>query len=179
MGSVCRASEVILPYQFAAELDFRQPVRQQYGMTEVVVVTDSEEHTLDVASAIKAQGFNAFAAAEFVQQHRLMYLLIFAGMTCVAAVALLVAASGSSSTRSPSCSAAAALRQAVLRRPFSLRGVMPVLNRKPRYPTRVMRERAWATRALARERQLRAGADARPSLLERLRARLGGRPRPG
>jgi hypothetical protein len=46
---------------------------------------------------------------------------------------------------------------------------------KPRYPTRVMRERAWASASLARERRLKADADARPSLLARLRTRLRGR----
>jgi len=44
---------------------------------------------------------------------------------------------------------------------------------KPRYPTRVMRERAWAERSLARERALRAGSSERGSLLARLRRALG------
>ncbi len=43
---------------------------------------------------------------------------------------------------------------------------------KPRYPTRVMRERAWAERSLARERALRSGSAERGSLLARLRAAL-------
>jgi hypothetical protein len=42
---------------------------------------------------------------------------------------------------------------------------------KPRVPTRVMRERAWAARSLAREQALRAAAP-RASLLARLQARL-------
>jgi len=41
---------------------------------------------------------------------------------------------------------------------------------KPRYPTRVMRERAWAKRARAREEALRRSRP--PSLLRRLAARL-------
>ena len=41
---------------------------------------------------------------------------------------------------------------------------------KPRYPTRSMRERAFAQRELARERALRAARG--PSLLERLRRRF-------
>ena len=45
---------------------------------------------------------------------------------------------------------------------------------KPRVPTRVMRERAWADRSLARERALRASAAGRPSLWRRLRASLRG-----
>jgi hypothetical protein len=39
---------------------------------------------------------------------------------------------------------------------------------KPRYPTRVMRERAFAKRQRARDEALRASAP--PSLLSRLRA---------
>jgi hypothetical protein len=43
---------------------------------------------------------------------------------------------------------------------------------KPRYPTRVVRERAWAERSLSRERQLAASAHSGPSLLRRIRLRL-------
>jgi hypothetical protein len=43
---------------------------------------------------------------------------------------------------------------------------------KPRIPTRVMRERAWAERSLARERMLQAEARRRGTWLTRLRARL-------
>ncbi len=93
-----RSADVVLPYRFAADLAFREPAGQKYGLTEAVVIADSEENTLDVARAIKEQGFSAYAAAEFVQQQRLMYLLIFAGMTCVAGVALLVAALGIANT---------------------------------------------------------------------------------
>jgi hypothetical protein len=42
---------------------------------------------------------------------------------------------------------------------------------KPRYPTRVMRERAWAKADLARERAA-AGDTERPRLLTRLRRRF-------
>ena len=41
---------------------------------------------------------------------------------------------------------------------------------KPKYPTRVMRERAFAKQQLAREEHLRGGDQ--PSLLERVRAWL-------
>ncbi len=49
--------------------------------------------------------------------------------------------------------------------------LMPVYW-KPRYPTRVMRERAFATRSLAREQMLRRGTSDAGSLLERLRRRF-------
>jgi hypothetical protein len=44
----------------------------------------------------------------------------------------------------------------------------PPVYWKPRYPTRVMRERAFAKRSLERERQLAATRG--PSLLAQLRA---------
>jgi hypothetical protein len=42
---------------------------------------------------------------------------------------------------------------------------------KPRYPTRSMRERAWAKRSAAREQALRRSRP--PSLRQRFRAWLG------
>lgn len=45
---------------------------------------------------------------------------------------------------------------------------------KPRTPTRVMRERAWARKALEREQALKS-RPGRRSLLTRLRARLRAR----
>jgi hypothetical protein len=43
---------------------------------------------------------------------------------------------------------------------------------KPRVPTRVMRERAWAERSSAREQALKAQAVGRPSRWSRVSARL-------
>ena len=43
---------------------------------------------------------------------------------------------------------------------------------KPRIPTRVMRERAWAERSLARERMLKAEVRRQGGWLARLRGRL-------
>jgi len=42
---------------------------------------------------------------------------------------------------------------------------------KPRYPSRVMRERAWARKSLERERMLKS-AGGRPSLIARFVARF-------
>jgi putative ABC transport system permease protein len=47
---------------------------------------------------IRDEGWTAHAPLEFVEQQRLQYLLIFGGMTCVAVVALLVAALGIANT---------------------------------------------------------------------------------
>ena len=61
-------------------------------------MVDSEDHVRPLFQRLKDLGYNASAPLEFVEQQRLMYRLIFGGMTCVAAVALLVAATGIANT---------------------------------------------------------------------------------
>ncbi|HEY4308601.1 MAG TPA: ABC transporter permease [Pirellulales bacterium] len=97
-----QATDVVIPYRLATDIAFRQPGYKQFGVNEAVVITDSEDHTLEVYKAVTAKNFNGRAAIEYVEQQRLMYLLIFSGMTCVAAVALLVAALGIANTMSMS-----------------------------------------------------------------------------
>jgi putative ABC transport system permease protein len=90
--------DLILPFQTAADLYFRQTGHAQQGVHQAVVVVDHERNTIDVFQQIKDMGLSGHAALEHVEQQRMMYLLIFGGMTCVAAVALLVAALGIANT---------------------------------------------------------------------------------
>jgi putative ABC transport system permease protein len=92
------AADVNLPVGTATELFFRLPGGEQQGVDQAVVLVDREENVKEVALQVKALGLNGFSAVEFVERERLMYLLIFGGMTCVAAVALLVAALGIANT---------------------------------------------------------------------------------
>ena len=95
MGIPADNADAILPYQLTADLYSRLPGHAEEGFRQAVVVVDREENTKEVFDRITKQGVEARAALEYVDQQRLLYLLIFGGMTCVATVALLVAAWGS------------------------------------------------------------------------------------
>jgi putative ABC transport system permease protein len=92
------ATDVVLPVQTASDLFFRIPGNAEQGVNNAVVRVNGEQYTKEVYQRIKDLGWNASAPLDFVEQQRLQYLLIFAGMTCVAAVALLVAALGIANT---------------------------------------------------------------------------------
>jgi putative ABC transport system permease protein len=62
------------------------------------VLVDRDANVESVLADIHKMGLSAFAFLENVKHERLMYLLIFACMTCIAAVALLVAAMGIANT---------------------------------------------------------------------------------
>jgi putative ABC transport system permease protein len=91
-------ADVLLPYQTATDLFFRAPDADQQGVGQAVVIVDREEHVKEVFANIKEMGLDGHAALDFIDRERLMYLLIFGGMTCVAVVALLVAALGIANT---------------------------------------------------------------------------------
>jgi putative ABC transport system permease protein len=91
-------ADVYLPLQTATDLFFRVPGPPDRGVEQATVLVDHEEHVKEVAERIRALGFETRAALEFIERERLMYLLIFGAMTCVAAVALLVAALGIANT---------------------------------------------------------------------------------
>ena len=55
---------------------------------------DSELNVKDVVKQVESMGLDSRAAVEFIERERLIYVLIFGGMTCVAGVALLVSALG-------------------------------------------------------------------------------------
>ena len=59
---------------------------------------DSEQNVKDVAKLVDDMGFRTQSAIEYIERERLMYILIFGGMTCVAGVALLVSALGIANT---------------------------------------------------------------------------------
>ncbi len=91
-------TDVILPFQTALNFSFRLPGEGEQGVNQAVVIVDREQHVKEVLQRVKDSGLEGYAFLEFIDQQRLMYLLIFAGMTCVATVALLVAALGIANT---------------------------------------------------------------------------------
>ena len=58
------------------------------GVNQAVLLVDSEQNVKDVVARIKELGLESRAAVEFIERERLIYPLIFGGMTCVAAVCL-------------------------------------------------------------------------------------------
>lgn len=91
-------SYALLPYQTAADFYFRGPGNNGQGVNQVVLFVDDEQNVKDVVKRAIELGVEARAATEFIERERLIYLLIFGGMTCVAAVALLVSALGITNT---------------------------------------------------------------------------------
>jgi putative ABC transport system permease protein len=91
-------ADVLLPYQTASDLYFQSPRQNAAGLDNAVVFVDGEENVPAVFERIKGMGLAANAALEYIERQRLLYSLIFGGMTCVAAVALLVAALGIANT---------------------------------------------------------------------------------
>ncbi len=91
-------TDLVLPVETALDLYYRIPTGAERGLENAVVRVDDERQTKAVYQRIKDMGWTARAPLEFVEQQRLQYLLIFGGMTCVAVVALLVAALGIANT---------------------------------------------------------------------------------
>jgi len=91
-------ADVILPCQTASALYFRSPRQARAGLDQVVLFVDREENVKEVFERVKGMGLRANAPLEFIDRIRLMYALIFGGMTFVAAVALVVAALGIANT---------------------------------------------------------------------------------
>jgi putative ABC transport system permease protein len=92
------SAPVLLPVRTAEGFFFRVPAQRERGLNEASVVVDREENVEGVLRQVRATGLNAHAPLEFIQRERLLYTLIFGAMTCVAAVALLVAALGIANT---------------------------------------------------------------------------------
>jgi putative ABC transport system permease protein len=90
-------AELLLPMRTAADMYFEVPREAARGVTAAVIV-DREANVDSVADRIRALGLDAFAFRQGLKRERLMYSLIFRSMTCIAAVALLVAALGIANT---------------------------------------------------------------------------------
>jgi putative ABC transport system permease protein len=91
-------ADVLLPPRTASDLFFRAPAQAERGVDRVILVVDREENVKEVLQRVREQELTASAATEYIDRQRLMYLLIFGAMTCVAGVALLVAALGIANT---------------------------------------------------------------------------------
>ena len=90
------SADILLPVRTAEDLFFRVPGDR--GLDQASVYVDRQENVKEVLQSIRGLGLNGIGLLEFIERERLMYLLIFGAMTCIAGVALLVAAIGIANT---------------------------------------------------------------------------------
>jgi putative ABC transport system permease protein len=98
VGWLTEQAELFVPIQAGKDLFFRLPDVRESGLTEATVMVDSEQNVQGVLQEIRALGLNGFAALEHVERDRYLFALMLSVMTCVAAVAILVAAFGITNT---------------------------------------------------------------------------------
>jgi putative ABC transport system permease protein len=91
-------ADVILPQATAEELYLRVPQHREVGFLRATVTVDEEANVKEVARQITDLGLESRAFLDFIERERFQYLLIFAAMSAVAAVSLLVAALGIANT---------------------------------------------------------------------------------
>lgn len=91
-------TDLVLPRRTAVDFAFRSPAYHEEGLPRAVLFVDDMKNVKDVENQVAALGLNGRSAHDFIERQRLTYLLVFGGMTCVAAVALLVASLGIANT---------------------------------------------------------------------------------
>ncbi len=91
-------TDLVLPRKTAVDLAFRDPARREDGVARAVLFVDDIRNVKEVVDKLEALGLNSRSIHDFIERQRLTYLLIFGGMTCVAAVALLVSSLGIANT---------------------------------------------------------------------------------
>jgi putative ABC transport system permease protein len=91
-------SEVVLACDAARDLFFRLPEHENQSLQETVLVADRQESVKGLLEVTQKMGLRGYGFLEHIERERMLYLMIFAGMTCVAAVAMIVAALGITNT---------------------------------------------------------------------------------
>ena len=91
-------TDLVLPRRTAVDLMFRDPARREEGINQAILFVDDMKNVKEVVDKAEALGLSTRSAVNFIERERLTYLLIFGGMTCVAAVALLVSSLGIANT---------------------------------------------------------------------------------
>ncbi len=91
-------TDLVLPRRTAVELMFRDPARREGGVDQVLLFVNDMSNAKEVLNKVEALGMQGWSIVDRIERERLTYLLIFGGMTCVAAVALLVSSLGIANT---------------------------------------------------------------------------------
>jgi putative ABC transport system permease protein len=95
---VNREADVVLPPTTAAGLFSRLGDHGEQGYRSVLLEVDSIDNVKEVAKQVEAKGFGTYTLMQYVEAERYLYLLIFAGMSLIAIVALTVSALGIGNT---------------------------------------------------------------------------------
>ena len=91
-------ADVVLPPATAEDIFARLPEFAEYGYRSVLLEVDAVENVKGVTQQVEAMGFGHYSLMEYVEAERFLYLMIFAGMTLIALVALAVSALGIGNT---------------------------------------------------------------------------------
>jgi putative ABC transport system permease protein len=91
-------TDLVLPRRTAVDFAFRHPADREQGLARAVLIVDDLRNVKEVVDKVEALGLGTRSIVEMIERERLTYLLIFGGMTCVAAIALLVSAIGIANT---------------------------------------------------------------------------------
>jgi putative ABC transport system permease protein len=93
-----RDIDAVLPARLAEELYLRYPPNKESGLSRVVVEVDDVANVKEVHEQIKSLALGTFCMVDFIDRERLMFLMIFAAMSAIALIALLVASLGITNT---------------------------------------------------------------------------------
>ena len=87
-------ADIFLTQPSAEKLFLRAPQHRDLGFDAAIVTADRLENVKAVTEAVHGTGLQAFSLMDRVDRERFIYLLVFGGMTCIAVIALIVAALG-------------------------------------------------------------------------------------
>lgn len=86
--------DVVLPSKAATEWFFEAATNRKNGLQRVMLETDSIESVKETTAAIKTLGLDSRSLVELIEREQFTYLILFGVMTCIAGVAMMVAALG-------------------------------------------------------------------------------------
>lgn len=97
-GWLYRRVDMAMVPEAAIDLYFRLPRSQKQGVDRVVLVADHVDHVEGITEAVDELNLSSRSLLELIEREQFTYLLIFACMTMIAVIALLVSALGITNT---------------------------------------------------------------------------------
>jgi putative ABC transport system permease protein len=86
--------DVVLPVRAAADWFFEAPSNQKVGVGSAIVEVDDIDAVKETVAEVRKLGLRTTSLVELIEREQFTYQLMFGVMTCIAGVALLVAALG-------------------------------------------------------------------------------------